>query len=98
MMLTSSGKLTTRRIGNAYPLRQLQEKLLRNVCAGDSWGVQLEQKPDLEFPRPVCDSQDGEQPSLAQAGPKRMKKDLGLQIVVWDGELRAGQRESELTS
>lgn len=63
-MLTSSGKLTTLKIGNVYPLRQLQEKLLRNVCAGDSQGVQLEQEPALGFPRPAFDNQDRKQPPL----------------------------------
>lgn len=35
-MLTSSGKLTTPRIGNAYPLRQLQGKIAQKCLC---WGL-----------------------------------------------------------
>lgn len=102
IMLTSSGKLTTPRIGNTYPLRQLQGKIAQKcLCWGltgsaagtgmKPWGF-LDQCLTAGTVNSLHKYEQGQ--GIDEKGSGAMNCCLGQVALGWDLEL--GQRESEL--
>ena len=89
-MFPSSGKLPTLMIGNVYPLRQLQEKLIFSLAQKHlRWGLtgggeQLQWGPALGVHGPASESQDRTASAGRSLVQELMRKDLGaLHCGLW---------------